>query len=100
MQTNEILHNLAKPFILAGLYKDERSVLTDIVLDYVHRKIDQYDRVINSLVNKYGCDYDQFTERIKNDASIATEDDWMDWKGALEMRQSWVNANKMIIKDE
>lgn len=100
MQTEEILHNLAKPFILADIYKDEKSALTDIALDYVHRKIEQYKNTINSLENKHGCSFDQFAERIKNSASLESEDDWMEWKGALEMRRSWENANKMIIKNE
>jgi hypothetical protein len=43
MHTEEILHSLAKPFIMAGIYKDEKSALTDITLDYVRRKIEQYE---------------------------------------------------------
>jgi hypothetical protein len=64
MHTEEILHKITKPFILAGIYKDEKSALTDITLDY--------------------------------NASLEIEDDWMEWKSAIEMRQSWKNANKMI----
>jgi hypothetical protein len=68
MHTEEILHKITKPFILAGIYKDEKSALTDITLDY--------------------------------NASLEIEDDWMEWKSAIEMRQSWKNANKMIISNE
>lgn len=100
MHTEEILHRITKPFIVAGIYKDEKSALTDITLDYVRRKIEQYDNIIISLKKKHGCDFDQFTERIKNNASLEIEDDWMEWKGAIEMRQSWKNANKMIISNE
>ena len=100
MHTEEILHSLAKPFIMAGIYKDEKSALTDITLDYVRRKIEQYDNIIISLKRKHGCDFNKFAERIRNNASFATEDDWMEWKGALEMRQSWKNAEKMIISNE
>jgi hypothetical protein len=100
MHTEEILHNLTKPFIIAGIYKDEKSALTDITLDYIRRKIEQYNNIISSLKKKHGCDFDQFTERIKHNASPATEDDWMEWKGAIEMRRSWENANKMIISNE
>jgi hypothetical protein len=48
MHTEEILHKITKPFILAGIYKDEKSALTDITLDYVSRKIEQYDSIIIS----------------------------------------------------
>ncbi len=88
MHTEEILHSLAKPFIMAGIYKDEKSALTDITLDYVRRKIEQYDSIIFSFKKKHGCDFDQFTAEIKNSASLEIEDDWMEWKGAIEMRQS------------
>jgi len=46
MQTEEILHKITKPFITAGIYKDEKSALTDITLDYVSRKIEQYDNCV------------------------------------------------------
>jgi hypothetical protein len=100
MRTEEILHSLAKPFIIAGIYKDEKSALTDITLDYVRRKIEQYDKTITSLEKKYGCDFRQFTERMRDSESLVEEDDWMEWKGALEMRQSWKNAEELIMGDE
>jgi hypothetical protein len=100
MQTEEILHKLAKPFITAGIYKDEKSALTDITLDYVSRKIEHYDNIIVSFKKKYSCDFDRFSAQIKNNASLEIEDDWMEWKSAIEMRQSWKNANNMIISNE
>jgi len=99
MQTDKILSDLAKPFVLSGLYKDEKVALTDIALNYVIRKIDEYDKTMQSLTKKYGPDFDQFTKDIKNKASFEQEDDWMDWKSAIEMRQSWANLYKMIMKN-
>jgi len=92
--------DVAMALIDEGHYKDEQSALTDIALDYVSRKIEQYDNIINSLKKKHGCNFGRFTERIKNNASLATEDDWMEWEGAIEMRQSWKNASKMLISNE
>jgi hypothetical protein len=100
MRTEEILHQITKPFILAGIYKDEKAALTDMTLDYVRRKIELYDHIIISLQNKHDCDFDQFTEKMKNNVSLEMEDDWMEWKGANEMRQAWKNANKMILNNE
>ncbi len=100
MQTEEILHKIAKPFIMADIYKDEKSALTDITLDYVSRKIEQYDNIIVSFKKKYSCDFDQFSAQIKNNASLESEDDWMEWKSAIGMRQSWKTANKLIISNE
>ena len=99
MQTEKILYDLAKPFVLSGMYKDEKSALTDITLDYVRHKIDKYDEIIKSLMKKYGRNFDQFSKDIKNKASFEQEEDWMDWKSAIEMKQSWDNLYKMIIKN-
>ena len=99
MQTEKILYDLAKPFVLSGMYKDEKAALTDITLNYVRRKIDKYDEIIQSLMKKYGRNFDQFTKDIKNKASFEQEEDWMDWKSAIEMRQSWDNLYKMIMKN-
>jgi hypothetical protein len=100
MQAEEILHIIAKPFILSGIYKDEKTALMDMALDYVRRKIEQYDNNIGMLEKKHGCNFDQFTEKIKNNASFETEDDWIEWKGSNEMRHAWKNANKIIICNE
>ena len=97
----ETLNEITRPFIVAGIYKDEKSALTDITLEYVRHKIEHYDNIVSSLYEKHGSDFNQFSDNIKDNASIEIEDDWMEWKGAIEMRQSWENANKMISdKDE
>ena len=100
MEAEKIIQNITKPFIMAGLYKDEKSVLTDIVLDYITRKIKQYDKTIRALKKKYKGDFNEFTLAIKNKATLDQEDDWMDWKSAIEMRRSWNNVQKMIINNE
>jgi hypothetical protein len=100
METEKILQDITKPFIMAGLYKDEKSVLTDITLDYIARKIKRYDKTILTLKKKYKSDFKQFSLAIKNKATLDQEDDWMDWKSAIEMRRSWNNVQKMIINNE
>ena len=100
MHAEEILQKITKPFIVAGIYKDEKTALIDITLDYVRRKIEQYNHTIIALEKKHGCDFDQFSEKTVNNSSLELEDEWMEWKGAIEMRESWKNANKMIISDE
>ena len=99
MQADKILYDLAKPFVLSGMYKNEKVALTDIALNYVIRKIEKYDETMQSLTKKHGCNFDQFTNDIKDKASFEQEDDWIDWKSAVEMKQSWNNLYKMIIKN-
>ena len=99
MQPEKILYDSAKPFVLSGMYKDEKAALTDITLNHVRRNIDKYDKSIQSLIKKHGRNFDQFTKDIKNKASFEQEEYWMDWKSAIEMRQSWDNFYKMITKN-
>jgi len=70
------------------MYKDEKAALTDVTLNYVRTKLDKYDEIIQALMKKHGRDFGQFTKDIKNKASFEEEEEWMDWKSAIEMRQS------------
>ena len=99
MRTENILHDLAKPLVLSGMYKDEKTALTDITLNHVTRKIEEYNQIIQSSIKKYGRTFDQFTKDIQNKASFEQEEDWMDWKSAVEMKKSWDNLYKMIMKN-
>ena len=36
---------------------------------------------------------------MKNNASMLQEDDWMDWKAALEMTQAWGDTLQNVIRD-
>jgi hypothetical protein len=65
MHTEEILHELTKPFIIAGIYKDEKSALTDITLDYVCRKIEKYDNIISSFKKNIDVILINFPRKLK-----------------------------------
>ncbi len=97
MKTENIISDLIKPLILAGTYKDEEVALKDIIADYIERKIKSYDEIIENMQNKYHDDFPTFTQSIKNKATIELEDDWMEWKGAIEMKEAWLCALRGVI---
>jgi len=97
MLETKIVDNLLKPLVQSGVYKDETSALRDIILDYIKRKKKGYDAVISGFREKYNKDFDTFTKDIENSATLEDEDDWMEWKGALEMRKSWEEAYRKTI---
>lgn len=97
MYNQELLHDIAKPFVIAGIHKDEKSALTDIIIDFVQRKIRNYESTIQDLENKHSCDFEQFSIMLREKADLAMEDDWFDWKAAEEMRQAWKDVNRMIM---
>ena len=97
MLEQEAVGNLLKPLVQAGLYKDETSALRDIILDYMARKKGEYDAIISNFREKYQKDFDMFTKDIKNCATLESEDDWMEWKGAIEMKKGWEEAYSLSI---
>ncbi len=97
MSQLKMVGNLIKPLVLSGIYKDEISALSAIIIDYINKKIGDYDTVISNFRGKYKRDFDEFTKDLTNCASMDEEEDWMEWKGALEMRKSWQEAYRLSI---
>ena len=62
--------------------------------------METYDKIIQTLQEKYGKDFNIFTKDIKNKATTELEDDWMECKGAIEMKRSWNEALKEVIEIE
>lgn len=89
MMTQRAVLNLFKPLIKSGIYKDVNVALKDITVDYIERKIESYNAVIKKMEHKYRKDFTAFTKKIKGKARIDTEDDWMEWKAAILMKESW-----------
>lgn len=100
MKTGEILKNLIKPLVLSGAYKDETVALKDIVISQIEVKIKYYDRIIKMYQKKYGKNLDAFSKDLKNRATPESEDVWMEWNGAIEMKNSWNEALKEVIESE
>ncbi|MBI4648985.1 MAG: hypothetical protein HY738_20945 [Bacteroidia bacterium] len=94
------VENIIKPLVTSGLYKNEKMALKDIVFDYIKRKELYYCKEINKLKKKYGVEFDEFSKKIKNIATIEQEEDWMTWKAANEMFQALNSVSISILKDE
>ncbi len=100
MQQIETFENLVKPLVMTGIYRDSASALKAIVVVLIARKRMEYDTIIDTFRQKYAKSFEEFSRDITDTASIEDEDDWMEWKGALEMRQSWDEAYRLSIHDE
>ena len=99
MITQKAISDILKPLLAAGVYKDEKLALKDIVADYVRRKIDAYGTVILRMEQKYGKDFKSFSRDIEQRASVAKEDDWMEWKAAITMKEAWQQAFKKLLRN-
>jgi len=97
VKAEKLISDLVKPLVLSGAYKDEAVALKDIIVTHIDRKIEIYNKTIRALGEKYGKDFEIFTKGIKNKATPELEDDWMEWKGAVEMRKAWDEALKEVM---
>jgi len=97
MKTEKIISDLIKALVFSGIYKDEEVALRDIIADYIERKIKIYDEIVQNMQNKYSNDFQKFTQSLKNKATIELEEDWMEWKGAIEMKEAWAKALRGVI---
>ena len=99
MMTQKAILNLLKPLITSGIYKDEKVALRDIIADYIERKIKSYAAVIKKMENKYSGKFDAITKEMKGKAQMDIEDDWMEWKAAILMKESWQKALRDILNN-
>lgn len=42
--------------------------------------------------------FEDLTNELKNQANFEQEEDWMDIKGAIVMKEAWEKARKELIK--
>jgi hypothetical protein len=96
----ERINQIIKPLVISGIYKNNESALNDIIIDFVKNKIDSYKIIIDKLEGKYKVGFKEFSDRIKGAASIEEEDDWMDWKAAVEMKKAWVETLREMLHNE
>lgn len=100
LKVEKVLSNLVRPLVLSGAYKDEIAAMEDIVATHIENKIESYSMCIEALQEKYGKDFDTFTKDIKNKATPELEDDWMEWKGAVEMKKVWNEVRREAVERE
>jgi len=98
VNVEKIISDLVKPLVISGAYKDETVALKDMVVTHIDRKMDMYNKIIQTMEERYGKDFDTFTKDIKAKATPELEDDWMEWKGAIEMKKAWDEALKEVME--
>ncbi len=92
---NEVLTELkyvAKPLVELGLYDSSKEFIRDITRDFIKHKIEFYKKQLKLFEKKYGVSFDVFSKKLEKGASIAEEDDWMEWEAAENMLNVWMQA--------
>ena len=96
--TEKTIYNLLKPLVASGIYKDEKVALKDIIADYIQDKVDSYSSVVNHMEKKYGKDIASVSRKKTGKTTMDFEDDWMEWKAALEMKDTWQDALRRLLR--
>lgn len=96
----ETISIIISPLIKSGVYKNEEVALKDIIANHIENKINNYEKIIQRVENKYGMNFEDLTNELKNQADFEQEEDWMDIKGAIVMKEAWEKARKEMIKEE
>ncbi len=95
----EQIQQLLNPLIVSGIYKNQASALKDIIIEFIKNKLKSYKVVIEKFELKYNTGFNGFTTNIKNIASLKEEDDWMEWKAAIEMKEAWSKTLKTVMQN-
>jgi hypothetical protein len=114
MKVSEV-DKVVEPFVQRGLFETTESAVRGLAQDYILRQIVRYQETIGDLERKYGMDYDQFIQYLKqraallqsttippeqrkplNQAVMLEEEDALEWKIAREMLQSWLGLKREI----
>ena len=85
---------IAKPMMDMGLYDSTREFVRDVTRDFIRHKIETYRMKLKDFEQKYHMTFTDFSKKLKKGASIAEEDEWMEWEATKNMLKAWKQAAK------
>lgn len=87
---------LIEPFVRTGIYASPEQALKYIILDYIERQIVWAEAEIRHYEQKYQQTFAEWTEALSGQATIANEDDWMEWEATLDMLDGWLRVKTAV----
>lgn len=85
----EYADKLFAPLVQEGIFESYDELLKRLLLDYIDRQITFYEGQVRAFEAKHGMTFEEYTQNLRGRASIAEEDDWMDWEEALIFLRKW-----------
>lgn len=104
-----------EPLIRRRIFNTEEEAIRELLRDYTLRQITTLQQEIVHFEQKYGMDFQKFSQYLhersvlleKGDLSaeqrqalgralMQEEDDWLDWKVAQEMLESWLGLRQEV----
>jgi hypothetical protein len=89
MAIDQVIPILTEPLVCTGLYPSPEQALKSIILDYIERQITQIEAELKRYEQKYQQTFAEWSESLSGRATIADEDDWLEWEANLDMLDGW-----------
>jgi len=86
--------HIAKPMMDMGLYESTSEFVREVARDFIRHKIESYKMKLKDFEQKHRMNFTAFSKKLKKGASIADEDEWMEWEAAKNMLKAWKQAAK------
>jgi hypothetical protein len=80
---------LFTPLVREGIFKSYDELLKSLLLDYIDRQITLHEKRVRAFEAKHEMTFEEYTCSLRGKASIAEEDEWMDWEEALVFLRKW-----------
>ena len=104
-----------EPLIKRKIFDTEEEAIRELLREYVLRQIAALQQQVDRFEQKYGMHFQQFGEylhersmllesvdlsleqrQVLSRAIMQEEDDWLDWKAAWEMLESWLGLRQEV----
>ena len=92
----EYADRLFAPLVREGIFKSYDELLKSLLLDYIDRQIALFEGQARAFEAKHGMTFEEYTRNLSGRASIAEEDEWMDWEEALVFLRKWNKMKRQI----
>lgn len=107
---------LVEPLVKRKVFATEEDAIRSLLREYVLRQISALQQELAGFERKYGMRFEQFVKYLHErsvllekgslspeqrkalgQAIMQEEDDWLDWKVAREMLESWLGLRQEVV---
>ena len=104
-----------EPLIRRRIFNTEEEAIRELLREYILQQIATLRQEVGRFEQKYGMRFQQFSEYLHErsvllergglsveqrqalgQAIMQEEDDWLDWKAAREMLESWLGLRQEV----
>ena len=90
---------IVAPLIREGVFEDFERALRALLLDYVDKQISKYRNSNAEFETRLNQKFESFTASLKNNATPAQEEEWMDWESAVVLLAKWQKIHEQVTEN-